>query len=101
VEKRLPAGLLKQEGGTHANEGEISMMLYIAPETVDMSKAAKDFDSRPGRRGLTRKPEGAGNYSPSGVYGDPTLATKEKGRIIVEATVSEVVRQVWELIALK
>jgi creatinine amidohydrolase/Fe(II)-dependent formamide hydrolase-like protein len=29
------------------------------------------------------------------------LATKEKGRIIVEATVSEVVRQVRELIALK
>jgi creatinine amidohydrolase len=101
ADKLLPAGLLKQEGGTHADEGETSMMLYIAPETVDMSKAVKDFDPRPGRRGLTRDRDGAGNYSPSGIYGDPTLATKEKGRIIVETTVREVVRQVNELIALK
>ncbi len=101
VDRNLPAGLLRQEGGTHADEGETSMMLEVAPETVDMSKAVKDFDPRPGRRGLTRKPDGAGNYSRSGVYGDPTLATKEKGRIIVEATVGEVVRQVRELIALK
>jgi creatinine amidohydrolase len=101
VDKKLPAGLLKQEGGTHADEGETSMMLYIAPEMVDMSKTAKDFDPRPGRRGLTRDPQGKGNYSPTGVYGDPTLATQEKGRIIVETTVAEVVRQVRELIALK
>ncbi len=98
VDDKLPAGLLKQEGGTHADEGETSMMLYIAPETVDMSKAVKDFDPRPGRRGLTRDPNGAGNYSRTGVFGDPTLATKEKGRIIVETTVREIVRQVRELI---
>jgi creatinine amidohydrolase len=101
VDDQLPPGLLKQEGGTHADEGETSMMLYIAPETVDMSKAVKDFDRRPGRRGLTRDPQGAGNYSPTGVYGDPTLATREKGRVIVEATVCEIVRQVRELMALK
>lgn len=101
VDNQLPPGLLKQEGGTHADEGETSMMLYIAPETVDMSKAVKDFDRRPGRRGLTRDPQGAGNYSPTGVYGDPTLATREKGRVIVEATVREIVRQVRELMALQ
>ena len=79
VDRELPAGLLKQEGGTHADEGETSMMLYIAPETVDMSKAAKDFDPRPGRRGLTRDPKGEGSYSPTGIYGDPTLAYEGKG----------------------
>lgn len=99
VDKQLPAGLLKQEGGTHADEGETSEMLYIAPETVDMAKAVKDFDPRPGRRGLTRNPDGPGNYSRTGIYGDPTLATKEKGRIIAETTVKEVIRQVRELIA--
>ncbi|HEX9902179.1 MAG TPA: creatininase family protein [Acidobacteriota bacterium] len=56
---------------------------------------------RPGRRGLTRNPGGEGSFSPTGVYGDPTLATREKGRVIVEATVREIVRQVRELIALK
>jgi len=101
VDDQLPPGLLKQEGGTHADEGETSMMLYIAPGTVDMSKAVKDFDRRPGRRGLTRDPQGAGTYSPTGVYGDPTLATREKGRVIVEATVREIVRQVRELMALQ
>lgn len=101
VDEKLPSGYLKQEGGTHADEGETSMMLYIAPETVDMSKAVKDYDSRPNRKGLTRDPEGSGTYSPTGIWGDPTLATKEKGRIIVEATIAEIIRQVEELIALK
>jgi creatinine amidohydrolase len=97
-DKELPSGLLKEEGGTHADEAETSMMLYIAPALVDMSKAVKDYDPRPGRRGLTRDPNGAGTYSPSGVWGDPTLATKEKGRIIVEKTVEHIVREVRELI---
>ncbi len=101
VDEKLPSGFLKQEGGTHADEGETSMMLYIAPETVDMSKAVKDYDSRPNRKGLTRDPEGSGTYSPTGIWGDPTLATKEKGKIIVEATVLEIIRQLKELIALK
>ncbi len=101
VDEKLPSGLLKQEGGTHADEGETSMMLYIAPETVNMSKAVKDFDSRPNRRGMTRNPEGEGHYSPTGIWGDPTLATKDKGKIIVETTIAEITRQVKELIALK
>ncbi len=99
--EQLPEGLLEQEGGTHADEEETSMMLYVAPEKVDMTKAVKDFDPRPDRRGLTRDPKGKGNYSPTGIYGDPTLATKEKGKIIFETTVPELVRQVRELIELK
>jgi creatinine amidohydrolase len=66
-----------------------------------MSKAVKDYDPRPGRRGLTRDPEGRGTYSKTGIYGDPTLATKEKGRIIVEATVRAIVAQVRDLITFK
>jgi len=97
----MPAGLLQQEGGTHADEGETSMMLYIAPELVDMSKAAKDYDPRPDRKGLTRDPKGTGTYSPTGVWGDPTLASKDKGRVIVETTVAEIIRQVKELAGFK
>ncbi|NIM91411.1 MAG: creatininase family protein [Candidatus Aminicenantes bacterium] len=101
VDKKLPPGLLQQEGGTHADEGETSMMLYLAPETVDMSSAVKDFDSRPHRRGLTRDPEGQGHYSPTGIWGDPTLATREKGKIIVETAIREIVKQIKELNALE
>lgn len=101
VDKTLPQGLLKQEGGSHADEAETSMMLFIAPDTVDMTKAVKDYDSRPGRKGLTRNPQGSGTLSPTGIWGDPTLATREKGQIIVEATVQAIVAQVRDLIALK
>jgi creatinine amidohydrolase len=101
VDKTLPKDLLQQEGGSHADESETSMMLYISPEIVDMEKAVKDYDPRPGRRGLTRNPRGPGTYSPTGIWGDATLATREKGRVIVEATVQAIIDQVRELIALK
>jgi creatinine amidohydrolase len=101
TDKKLPPDLIKQAGGTHADEGETSMMLYIAPEKVDMTKAVKDYDARPNRKGLTRKPEGAGVFSPTGIWGDPTLATREKGRVIVETTVEEIVKQIAELRAIK
>jgi creatinine amidohydrolase len=99
VDKNLPPGLLKQEGGTHADEGETSMMLYIAPETVNMKRAVKEYDPRPNRPGLTRNPKGKGSFSATGIYGDPTLATREKGKIIVEATVEEIVKQIQTLLA--
>lgn len=76
----------KQEGGTHADEVETSMMLYIAPEVVDMGKAVKDYDPN-GKGGLTRKPGGPSTYSPTGIWGDPTLASREKGERVVEAMV--------------
>jgi len=101
VDNNLPPGLLKQEGGTHADEGETSMMLYIAPATVDMSKAVKEYDPRPDRPGLTRDRHGKGSFSSTGTYGDPTLASREKGRIIVEATIKEIVKQIEDLLALK
>jgi len=84
---RAEEGVSEQEGGTHADEMETSMMLYIKPEMVDMSKAVKDYDPS-GGQGLTRDPEKTGpKYSPTGIFGDPTLATVEKGRVAVEARV--------------
>lgn len=78
----------EQERGTHADEIETSMMLYIAPDRVDMSLAVREDNPRGERGGLTRRPDGPGIYSASGVWGDATLATVEKGRIVVEATVA-------------
>jgi creatinine amidohydrolase len=92
-------GISEQEGGTHADEMETSMMLYIKPEVVDMGRAVKDYHPR-GGRGLTRDPENkdAGAFSASGVYGDATLATLEKGRIAVEARVRYIVEELKDLI---
>jgi creatinine amidohydrolase len=86
----------RQEGGTHADEIETSMMLYIAPESVDMAAAVKDYRPSKGM-GLTRDPRGAGTYSPTGTWGDPTLATREKGERLVEALVTALLRELDEL----
>jgi len=74
----------EQEGGTHADEIETSMMLVIAEDRVDLTKAEKDFHPK-GAGGLTRDPNGKGTYSPTGTWGDPTLASRAKGERIVEA----------------
>jgi len=75
----------EQPGGSHADEIETSIMLYIAPDTVDMARARKDFS--PGTGPLTRDPSGPGIYSPTGTWGDPTLATRAKGERITKALV--------------
>lgn len=86
-----------QPAGTHADEIETSMMLYIAPDIVHMERAERDIHpDRPG--GLTRDPTGeTGVYSPTGAYGDPTLATRDKGEIVVEGMVQYLVQQVQSL----
>ena len=86
----------KQEGGTHADEIETSMMLYMAPQTVDMKKAAKDYHPSE-ERGLTRDPKGRGVYSATGIYGDATLATREKGRVLTQALVSGILKEIEDL----
>lgn len=85
----------RQEGGSHADEGETSMILYIDPSAVDMAKAVKDYN--PDRGPLTRDPKRRATYSPTGVWGDPTLATREKGRIYVEALVAGVLKDIETL----
>ena len=82
----------ESEGGTHADEMETSMMLYMAPEIVNMKLAQKDFHADNGGGGLTRNPNSKiGTYSPTGSWGDPTLATREKGEVVVEALLKDVI----------
>jgi creatinine amidohydrolase len=64
-----------------------------------MKKAVKDYHPG-GEGGLTRDPKGKGTYSPTGVWGDPTLATREKGRKVVEALVAGILREIEALRAL-
>ena len=92
------AKIKQQTGGTHADEIETSMMLYIDESTVDMSLAVRDFvPAPPGPLRLTRRPEGPGTYSRTGIWGDPTLATPEKGRVIVESVVTGIVSDIEAL----
>lgn len=82
----------QQPGGSHADEIETSMMLYIDPACVDMTKAANDF--HPGSGPLTPCAGAPGVYSPTGIYGDATLASADKGRVIVEETLTDLLRDI-------
>ena len=64
-----------------------------------MSKAAKDYHPQ-GKGGLTRDPKGPGTYSSTGIWGDATLATREKGRRVVEAVVQGMLQEIEALRAL-
>lgn len=81
--------LRQQAGGTHADEMETSAMLYMFPEVVQMAKAPDDY--HPGTGGLTRDSTRAvregKTWSRTGTYGNATLATREKGEAIVEASI--------------
>lgn len=83
----------EQEGGTHADEIETSVMLVLTPDRVDMTKAVKDYTAA-GTGGLTRDPGGPGTYSPTGTWGDPTLASREKGRKVIEAFVGALAAEI-------
>jgi creatinine amidohydrolase len=95
IGKATEKEISQQEGGTHADEIETSMMLYIKPDIVDMSKAVSDYHPRPGYR-LSRDPNAPdiGAYSASGTYGDATLATLEKGQVVVEAKVHDIIQDI-------
>ena len=91
----LPEDLLEQQYGSHADEHETSLMLHIAPEVVDMSLAVDDGNEGEGRLSRTR---GEGTWSPSGVYGQATLASREKGRVIAEVLLAHCIERIRGLI---
>lgn len=86
----------KQEGGTHADEIETSMLLFIAPQDVEMELARKDFEPRQGSR-LTRVKDSPNTYSPTGVWGDATLATSDKGKVLVRAVLDGMLADIQAL----
>ncbi len=99
VGKEAEARVRQQEGGTHADELETSMMLYMHPKVVQMRKAPNDY--HPGVGGLTRDSATAvregKTWSKTGTYGNATLATRAKGKVVVEAQVQGMVREIEQL----
>ena len=85
----LAKALAQQQRGSHADEVETSMLLHLAPERVNLAKAVRD-DHPKAAGGLVRDASRPGTFSPTGTWGDPTLATPEKGRRFVDAVVEGV-----------
>ncbi|MFI5662773.1 mycofactocin biosynthesis peptidyl-dipeptidase MftE [Streptomyces sp. NPDC051684] len=87
-------GCAPPDGDAHAGRTETSIMLHLAPDDVRLSQAAPG-DTRPLSELLPRlMAHGVRGVSPNGVLGDPTGATAEEGRGLVEAMVSNAARLV-------
>lgn len=84
------ARLSEQNYGSHADEPETSLMLALAPDLVDMARTEASPAAKCDVAGsLTRSNLVSPNYSRSGSYGDPTLATSAKGEILLGAMIED------------
>lgn len=98
-----------QGGAIHACEWETSLLLYLNPELVDMSKATdedtmnyhSEFVAGDGFMGkqLVTWSTWYLQKSKSGTYGTPSVATAETGRAIMESAVengAKFIKEFWE-----
>lgn len=83
--KQLPEGIIDEHFG-HAGEVETSIMLALLPQLVEMKKAVSEIPSFP-THNLTRD---ARDFMRSGIIGDATNATLQKGEAILELLISEI-----------
>jgi creatinine amidohydrolase len=82
--------LAEQPYGSHADELETSIMLALAPDVVDMQRAeASPKSSHASTGALTPSDPPSSNYSRSGSFGDPTLASPAKGDMLLAAMVDD------------
>lgn len=91
-----PEGLLKQARGSHADEGETSMMMVLRPESVRLERAQPELaEDAPGP--LRRRPGEGGLVSESGAWGDPCQASVEKGEVLIELILATIRRDLQSL----
>jgi creatinine amidohydrolase len=94
---QLASTLLQQKHGGHADERETSIMLAINADAVRMNDTV--VWDRPARKGPLRRHENQDpNYSPAGVIGDPTLASREKGRMLLAAMMNDITAHFYQII---
>jgi creatinine amidohydrolase len=82
--------LQQQRAGGHADEIETSISLYLQPELVHLERAVADYGGAgrkdyPGYQpGQFSRDSADPGFSRTGLSGDPTLATADKGRRALE-----------------
>jgi creatinine amidohydrolase len=100
--RRAAEKLADQSHGSHADELETSLMLALAPDLVEISRAeaspAVNCET-PGP--LSPTDTSSINYSRSGSYGDPTLATRAKGEVLLASMLDDLIEQVTDFLAAK
>lgn len=84
-------------GMLHACEFETSLMLAVRPELVKMERAVREYPDKPNLYG--KSSISLGSLSKSGVFGDATLATAEKGKKMFDLFVDNMSKLVMEAYA--
>ena len=89
------AEIQEQRRGGHSDEIETSINLHLQPELVHMDRAVTDYGKHPRKTyggyqpGLFSRDPKDPRFSETGVYGDPTLATADKGARVLEIMTGE------------
>ena len=83
-------------GDAHAGRTETSLMLAIAPEAVDMTRAHSGRTEPIGELIDALRAEGVRGVSPSGVLGNPLGATADEGQALLELLVADLAASVTE-----
>lgn len=92
--------LAEQREGGHGDEMETSINLFLQADLVDMSKAVQDYGNRGAKDyggyqpGVITRDRNDPLYSSSGIYGDATLATAEKGAAALEILTTEFLKSI-------
>lgn len=89
----VEAKVCEQPRGGHGDESETSTMLVIRPDLVHMENACEEYsEAFPGTviGGIRRIDMMTSMSTPNGTNGNSTLATKEKGEVILNAMVDNI-----------
>ena len=84
-------GLDRETVGTHAGHFETSILLAIAPETVDMTAAVPGHIGPATEASAILRSQGMAALSPVGIIGDPRGADADAGERYLDALVDQVV----------
>lgn len=84
-------------GDAHAGETETSLLLAIAPELVRMDRARRGPTAPLAELMATLREGGISSVSRNGVLGDPLLASRDRGRALLEELVTDLDRAVLTL----
>lgn len=87
----------EQSYGGHADELETSILLAIARQYVNLEKADAWTPTAMTASGPFSRDPSNPRFSPTGVWGDPTLASEEKGRRLLSAMVDDLLASVEAL----
>jgi len=90
--KLLPNELVETDGDSHAGEVETSLMQYLREDKVK-GTAEREFPKFPKFIIAKNKKK----FWPGGIWGDPSLASRDKGKAILEHEVQILKKIIFEL----